>query len=285
MRIVPQWSGNPTAGQGLFMVSSDGFLKANHFEWFILTTGRFQFFMTDRFGATLLNAVTSNVVTFVAGTPMDLMVSWDGTSGAGKFKISINGVELETITMGTARTADANAIGAITIGNSPNGPRSNFKLNELVVFDNAENHVYATRTDFYTVAAFDGENNTDPGQANVRLATGYVIAGVAKTGALVAPALSDTKIGVAGDGGTGTYDGSDRWTSPAAGDLRNGTQLNPPSRTQRSGSPVTAERAPTTAPIATPTRASRTSAPARPTSRTARATTASAPLRSRPPRT
>jgi hypothetical protein len=100
--------------------------------------------------------------------------------------------------------------------------------------------------------------NTDAGAANVKTGTSYVYEGTSTTGTydgsdrwtspsagdlrsgiqlksnstslnltgtMVAPSLANTKIGVAGDGGTGTYDGSDRWTSPSAGDLRSGTQL------------------------------------------------------------
>lgn len=254
MRIVPGWTGAPTASQGLFMKSADGFLKADHLEWFVTTAGRFQFFMTDRFGATILNAVSANVINFVAGTPIDMMISWDGLGGAGKFKISINGVELETITM-AARTADPNAIGSISIGNSPNGARSNFKLNELVVFDNAEAHVYAARTDFYAVAALDGEAFTDLADTSVKHSTAYVAAGVAKTGnyrgadlwstvpidrvdtgyaytadgvPLVGnsddPNPADVKIGVVYDNGTktGVYTGADRWSDPGVANVKQG---------------------------------------------------------------
>jgi hypothetical protein len=43
------------------------------------------------------------------------------------------------------------------------------------------------------------------------------------TGTLVVPSLANTKVGVAGDGGTGTYDGSDRWTDPGVANVRSGT--------------------------------------------------------------
>lgn len=39
------------------------------------------------------------------------------------------------------------------------------------------------------------------------------------TGTLVVPSLANTKIGVAGDGGTGTYDGSDRWSDPGVANV------------------------------------------------------------------
>lgn len=45
------------------------------------------------------------------------------------------------------------------------------------------------------------------------------------TGTLVVPSLENTKIGVNGDGGVGTYDGSDRHTHPLASELKSGVQV------------------------------------------------------------
>ncbi len=67
---------------------------------------------------------------------------------------------------------------------------------------------------------------TLPTASNVKTGSGlYGVSGTGSTPSLTVPSLANTKTGVDGDGGTGTYDGSDRWTAPAAGDLRNGTQL------------------------------------------------------------
>lgn len=43
------------------------------------------------------------------------------------------------------------------------------------------------------------------------------------TGTLTVPSLANVKTGVAGDGGTGTYDGSDRWTDAGEANVRSGT--------------------------------------------------------------
>ena len=111
----------------------------------------------------------------------------------------------------------------------------------------------AARTALVDCTAFDGTSYTDPGVANVKTGTAYTQVGVSLvgtydgsdrwtapsvgdlragiqlknnstsinlTGTLVAPSLANTKTGVAGDGGTGTYDGSDRWTDPGEANVR-----------------------------------------------------------------
>jgi hypothetical protein len=60
-----------------------------------------------------------------------------------------------------------------------------------------------------------------PGAGNVRSGTTYGPSG-GTTGSLAVPSLADTRVGVAGDGGTGTYDGSDRWSDPGVENVRAG---------------------------------------------------------------
>lgn len=81
-----------------------------------------------------------------------------------------------------------------------------------------------------TTGTYDGSDRwTDPVEANVRSGTAYKANSTTnnKTGTLDLPSTTDVKTGVTYDGvsKTGSYDGSDRWTSPSAGDLRSGTQL------------------------------------------------------------
>ncbi len=61
-----------------------------------------------------------------------------------------------------------------------------------------------------------------PGAGNVRAGVTYGPSG-GTTGSLAVPSLADTRVGVAVDGGTGTYDGSDRWSDPGAGNVRAST--------------------------------------------------------------
>lgn len=62
-----------------------------------------------------------------------------------------------------------------------------------------------------------------PAVGDVRSGTAYAVDGALYTGTAVIPSLANTKIGVAGDGGTGTYDGSDRWSDPGVTHVRSGT--------------------------------------------------------------
>lgn len=220
MRIVPAWTGNPGASVGLICVSADGFLKANHFELAINTSGKLTFFATDRFGATILNFNSTVSPTIVSGTPTDLMFAWSGLLSGSACKISQDGVEIEVFTPSAARIAPPVGVGSISIGNSPNGARGNYKLNELEIYDTAEAHVYTARTAWTTSTAFDGEQNTDPGQANTRLNTGYFIAGVAKTGSAAIPSAANTRNGVAVDATTGSL------VVPASTDVRSGTPVD-----------------------------------------------------------
>lgn len=52
-----------------------------------------------------------------------------------------------------------------------------------------------------------------------------------RTGTATIPSLANTKTGVAGYGGTGTYDGSDRWTDPGEANVANGVQYKANSTT------------------------------------------------------
>ncbi len=87
-----------------------------------------------------------------------------------------------------------------------------------------------------------GGTSTDPGIANVRAGTDYTIDDEDLTGTLVAPSLANTKVGVSGDGGTGTYDGSDRWSDPGVENVESGVEYKANSATDnRTGTydPVT----------------------------------------------
>lgn len=133
--------------------------------------------------------------------------------------------------------------------------QTRIKLNEFVIWDTIIDPTSvacggsnvslngSSRANFVDVTAFTGDS-TDPGIANVRSGTSYIINGSslsgtaaiptaanvrsgtsvdATTGTLVVPSLANTKTGVAGDGGTGTYDGSDRWTDPGQTNVRSAT--------------------------------------------------------------
>lgn len=154
------------------------------------------------------------------GVFKDYMLTSDGTN----WYASIDGVQVATGSVSNAGDAnyDLDWLSAayIILGQYP------WKgwINDLSIWDTCEAHVYTARTGWDSVADFDGTSNSDPGEGNVRNGTAYTIAGVSKTGTVVVPSLANTKTGVAGDGGTGTYDGSDRWTDPGESNVSAGVQ-------------------------------------------------------------
>ena len=147
----------------------------------------------------------------VSGVFKDYMLTADDATGL--WYASIDGVEVATGSLNGdgAGTWDFDWVTcpSIVFGAWP----FNGWINEALIWDTCEPHVYSPRTAWLDCEDFDGSTYTDPGEANVRNSTGYSHAGVSKTGTLVVPSLANTKTGVAGDGGTGTYDGSDRWTA------------------------------------------------------------------------
>lgn len=163
-----------------------------------------------------LNTAVS--LSLTAGVFKDYMLTCDGTN----WYCSIEGVQVATGSVNGAgdatRDLDWLTAAMIIVGQYP------FRgwINEINIWDTCEAHVYSPRSAWLTCDDFDGTSYSDPGEANVRSATGYTQAGVSKTGTLVVPSLANTKTGVAGDGGTGTYDGSDRWTDPGESNVADG---------------------------------------------------------------
>lgn len=170
-------------------------------------------------GASLINQ--TGTLSYSAGTWYDLVWVIDGTLTTGALKFYVDGTLITTSAFSATRAALTEFMGsAICIGmqNTVGQNQTRIKLGEFVIWDeiidptaSGLNLSGSGRTSFVTSTAFDG-TSTNPGISNVRLATNYTITGTKYTGTLVVPALSDTKIGVAGDGGTGTYDGSERYT-------------------------------------------------------------------------
>jgi hypothetical protein len=233
LRIIPQASGFPIDTTNIFTAAnSQGIARGGMFIWWF-SDGTFQLTSFTNSGTVAFNRVTTTPVSGVAGQAMDIMFSFSGSNNANGCKFSIDGVLNDQFTASVDPTAydserGYNSIKSIYLGFST---ITYFALNELTIWDTEEPVVYAARTGFESISAFDELANTDPGQGNVRSGTGYVSAGVAKTGTVNIPSLENTKVGVSGDGGVGTYNGSDRWTSPAPGQLALGVQLKSNSTT------------------------------------------------------
>lgn len=91
-----------------------------------------------------------------------------------------------------------------------------------------------------TITYTAGVRTGMPATTDVR--SGSVFNYGASTGSLVTPALSAVKIGVAGDGGVGTYDGSDRNTDPLVANVKAGvTYKSNSTSVNRTGTLVVSE--------------------------------------------
>lgn len=237
LRIIPRWTGAPGTLMTLCTIggySGSGLAKI---ECSILTSGAFRLRMSDRNQGTLtLNDTSGTYTSYVSGTPVDIMMSWDGTTGANAVKWSVEGTEVGTVTAGQA-SVQAGALLRTGIQIGCGGVDSNhadWDLNEFVIWDSAESHTYSPRSDFYTppstgegkavesmvktgqtyydldvftskTGTYDGSDRwTDPGESSVKTGTAYK-----------ANSTSNNK--------TGTYDGSDRWTDPGEANVRSGT--------------------------------------------------------------
>ena len=214
VRIVPDWTGVPPfANRVVKTVSPTGTGDAaGGFYMEITDAGKLLFhgrYNVDA-GGNILTFQSASALSFTSGTATDIMVVSNGTN----YYASQDGVEIAT---GALTDATKNFDNVIASNMLVCPYPCDLYVNELVIWDTAEAHVYATRSAFTTADDFDGTLNTDPGVANVLSTAGaYTIAGLSKTPTYVAASTSNVKTGVtfgASSALTGTYDGSDRWTS------------------------------------------------------------------------
>jgi hypothetical protein len=241
-RFRPNYSGTPGTTHNLFSVIGGAGKNATLEVAHQSTTGNVIAQVRNEAGTLIVNNVSFGAWSPTSGTWYDLVLTWDGTNTANSLKFYIDAVLLGS---GTTPGGSFNAgwtnqyfseinLGTGNIGGVINGGRvEEFVIDDTIIDPssyplNSGNGALngASRTSPIAVTAFDGANYVYPSAGDIRsTAVGLVNAGVAVTPTLVVPSLANTKIGVVGDGGTGTYDGSDRWTAPSAGDLRSGVQL------------------------------------------------------------
>lgn len=164
----------------------------------------------------------------------DVCVTWDGTTTANKLMLWVNGVSTAFTASAAAPTTPKFAsfsIGGITAG----VPNARYLVEELAVWNSEilptsvalESGTGSlngpSRTSLIAGTAFNGGSNAGPGAANILSTASQTIAGVTTAGTYVIPSsIAVVKTGItygASSGLTGTYDGSDRWTCPIAGNL------------------------------------------------------------------
>lgn len=201
-RIIPRWTGTPSVIMNLCSIGSYSGSGLGKIEVSILTSGAIRVRTSNRNQSTLTLNDTSGTTSFTSGTPVDIMFSWDGTTTSGAMKVSIDGVELSTMTAASAQVALESLVRTgIIIGAGVDTNHSDYDLNEFVIWDNAQTHTYATRTDFISPPS---TGDGIPATTNVKTGVSFYI-----------PSSFSAQ--------SGTYDGSDRWSDPGEANVRLGT--------------------------------------------------------------
>lgn len=203
--------------------------------WHANATGNITAFGNNEANTRTFNSATFGSWNPTSGQYFDLFFSWDGTTTASAAKFYIDAVSLGNVTAGAALTSSwkSDYFNPIHLGSTQDVTTSNYFLDEFVIWDSVEVPTNitlvsgaggslngASRTSLVDCVSIDKSSWTTLAASNIRLSSTQTQAGATVTGTLASPALSDIKIGVAGDGGTGTYDGSDRWTDAGVTNVR-----------------------------------------------------------------
>lgn len=217
MRIVPYWTGAPVSQDLIAMgMGTQASNCPALINLLMLSNGSFRL-RWDQNGdgnATSTTTGAGAFTGFVAGVPVDIMLSWDNEVAGSTVFWSVDGVLVgQSSAPNFFLTGMQKARGCISMGVATTSAQNHYDINEIVIFDHNENPVYSPRTDFWPIAEFDGTENTDPGVANVRDAVLYKIDGTPLTGTLSFPAVEDIRDGVSG----GTLE------VPDEADVREGT--------------------------------------------------------------
>ena len=240
VRFVPQWTGAPAALYDIFRAGELS-IAACYLRLSVTTGSKVKIEFYNQRSVAILDTTGANSLTFAAGVANEIMFESDGTGSANSCRLYVNGVLNESFSPASAANSVPwnNMVSSYIALSNCQGGATLLDINEILIFD-APIGAYSARTDFWNVAAANGD--TVPAASNVRsgVATGL------NTGTVVVPSLADTKTGVAGDGGTGTYDGSDRWTDPGQANVRLATAYKANSTSNnRTGTMVAAAAATT----------------------------------------
>ena len=164
IRVVPQFTGTPSVAQSLWACDGFGGFNTKMCWLYWDTANKLEFLIQDQYGKQYCNATSTATVTptAVSGTPIEFMAVWDGTATAGtSVRFSCNGVELDQQTaLAASGSWDNSIFKAMTVGFNSRLQLRNFDLNELVVYNTAENHVYTVNAGFVTDTPFDGTAKT-----------------------------------------------------------------------------------------------------------------------------
>ncbi len=244
-KVTPNYSGSPATNQHFVYTGSSTLGDSGRCEILHLTNGN-----------VCLNAHDSNTGTSTlpfgawsptAGVEYEILVEMNFTTGV--HKIFIDGIVKGTGAATTAVRHFGGGIFRIGAGDSELDV-PNFSIRDLIMYDATQ--YTANYTPGYTITLPNAD--TWPTEAQTKTGVTFYQSDVLKTGTydgsdrwtspaagdfrgadlksnslvtnlvgtLAVPSLANTKIGVAGDGGVGTYDGSDRWTDLIASKVKTG---------------------------------------------------------------
>lgn len=189
-------------------------LEVNALFAYVNTSGEIVVGVSNEVGQTDTGTTTGANITDIAndaGSTLwhDLLVTWDGTSGANGLNVYVDGTNRLTDTMTRAlpspyNTVDRRACSNILLGTAGGISFTHCFIDEFVVSDQILTPSVTlesgagtlngnARNSYYAVDAFDGQNNTWPAENKVEEGTTWFESGVQNTGTLSldAPTLPD----------------------------------------------------------------------------------------------
>ena len=188
MRVVPKVSANATStffNNALFFFAA-GPVGHGHVRVYFSSSGILVVQILNQHGSGQTFVDGTGSFTTTTDVPFDIMLVFDGTTGGNNIRVSINGVERVTFTSTSSWDMNdatmASLWQGLVVGGSTGNVTSQMEVNEFLLWDTIQDHVYTTRTDFFSTTAFVGAQSTDPGVSNVLSGTGYTFEGSSQTG-------------------------------------------------------------------------------------------------------
>lgn len=193
------------------------------------TSFRVQIF--DKLGGTIYNSNPLATTGMNTSQIYDLFLSYNGATTTSNLRMVLDASADTTVSVSPVfSTVTSSDLQKVYLGGGGNGfGDTRIQINEFCFWNEIINPMSVplesgtttslngqSRDSFVDADAFNGRAYSDPGIANVRLSSGYTLAGVSYTGSLILPATTDVKIGVNYDTGsvTGSYIASERYTDP-----------------------------------------------------------------------
>lgn len=204
---------------GIWHRDSGGGLNwgANRLGIQVTSANNWVVYANNEYGQTAINGTSFGTQNVGTSNWVDLLFTWDGTTSANAAKFYIDATLLgqATATGALNSTFDWRVCPSIWLGGGYGCNNARMYVNEMVVWDSVISDPTSvtltsgtgslngnSRTAFVDVTALDGLSYSFPTAAQIKTGVSYTNAGTA---------------------GTGTYDGSDRWSDPGITNVRSGT--------------------------------------------------------------